>query len=217
MKSFKAHQRYKTKDGKIVPGVTTVLGILNKPALVKWANGLGLQGIDVTKYVDKMAEIGTLAHYMIECEFKSEKPELEEYSPVVVDKAENSLISFYDWVTKNNVRVIASELELVSEKLKYGGKIDLYGIVNGKKTLVDFKTSGGIYPEMIIQLAAYRNLLEENGYEVEECRILRVGRDESEGWEERKITDTRKHFKLFKHCLEIYRLKKQIEKACKGE
>ena len=47
MKS-KAHQRYKLADGTQVPGVTTITGQLNKPALIIWANRLGLQGIDST-------------------------------------------------------------------------------------------------------------------------------------------------------------------------
>ena len=44
-KKANAHTQYKLVDGTKVPSVTTVLGILNKPALVKWANNLGLQGI----------------------------------------------------------------------------------------------------------------------------------------------------------------------------
>ena len=64
-KKARAHTIYKLEDGTKVPGVTTVLGILNKPALVKWANNLGLQGIDSNKYRDEMADIGTLAHQMI--------------------------------------------------------------------------------------------------------------------------------------------------------
>ena len=65
-KRAKAHTIYKLANGKRVPGVTTVLGIINKPALVKWANNLGLQGIDSTTYVDGTAKIGTLAHEMIQ-------------------------------------------------------------------------------------------------------------------------------------------------------
>ena len=37
-KVSQAHTVYKTADGIRVPGVTTVLGVLNKPALIKWAN-----------------------------------------------------------------------------------------------------------------------------------------------------------------------------------
>ena len=56
-KASKAHTRYYLQDGTLVPGATTVTGLLNKPALVKWANNLGLQGIDSSKYVDKAARV----------------------------------------------------------------------------------------------------------------------------------------------------------------
>ena len=51
-KRAKAHTAYKTAGGQRVPGVTTVLGVINKPALVPWANQLGLQGINSSTYVD---------------------------------------------------------------------------------------------------------------------------------------------------------------------
>ena len=61
-KASKAHIRYKLKDGTVVPGATTITGLLNKPFLITWANRLGLEGIDSTKYRDAAADIGTLAH-----------------------------------------------------------------------------------------------------------------------------------------------------------
>ena len=39
-KRSKTHQRYYDKAGTMLPGVTTILGVLNKPALVPWANKL---------------------------------------------------------------------------------------------------------------------------------------------------------------------------------
>ena len=39
-KVTKTHTRYYLQDGTLVPGSTTVTGLLNKPALVKWANNL---------------------------------------------------------------------------------------------------------------------------------------------------------------------------------
>ena len=36
LKFYDASHRYKL-DGEWVPGVTTILGVLNKPALTKWA------------------------------------------------------------------------------------------------------------------------------------------------------------------------------------
>ena len=78
------HQVYKTADGTRVPGVTTICGVMDKPALVKWANNLGLQGTDSTKYVDALAASGTLAHYWAEEVLIGREPDqavLDEYAP----------------------------------------------------------------------------------------------------------------------------------------
>lgn len=209
-KSSKAHTIYKLKDGTRVPGTTTVLGVLNKPALVAWANRLGLEGIDSSKYTDAAARIGTLAHYFVQCDFTGEKPNLDEYGKTEIDQAENALISFYEWKKAKVIEPIANELQLVSEQYRYGGTVDCYCKIDGDIWLLDFKTGRNVYSEMLIQLAAYRQLLNENGYPVERAKILRIGRSEDEGFEERTITDFTNHWELFKHCLEIYRLQKKI-------
>jgi len=207
----KAHQKYYLKDGTLVPGTTTILSVLAKPALIKWANNLGLKGIDSNKYRDEKAEIGTLAHYLIECELKGQTPDTSDYSKNQIDQAENSLLSFYEWMKNHKLEVIGSEMQLVSEKYRYGGTVDCFGILDGVPTLIDFKTSNAIYPEMLHQLAAYKQLLKENGYEVKKARILRIGRDETEGFEERLCTNLKLHWEIFKHCLAIYNLQKQLK------
>lgn len=208
----KAHIRYKTKDGRQVPGTTTILGVLAKPQLIKWANNMGLQGIDTTKYVDKLATIGTLAHYMVECHIKGDKPDLSPYSLEEIGLAENSFLSFLEWEKQYDIHYIKSEIPLVSEQYLYGGTIDCYAMINGKKTLLDFKTGKAIYPEMIVQLTAYKNLAEENGLEIEEVRILRIGRTEDEGFEERKETNLTNHWELFKHLRQVYEYQKIINR-----
>jgi hypothetical protein len=95
-KRAKAHTIYKLANGKRVPGVTTVLGVINKPALVKWANGLGLQGIDSTTYVDETARIGTLAHAMIQEYLGGPKWDRQAFTPEQVDQAENAVLSFHE-------------------------------------------------------------------------------------------------------------------------
>lgn len=208
----RAHTRYRTADGTIVPGVTTVLGILNKPALVKWANNLGLQGIDSNKYVDSKADVGKICHYMIECDLKKKKPDLSEFSPTGVDQAENGFLKWLDWRNGKALELIGSEMELVSEKNRYGGCVDIYCLLNGRKTLIDIKTSGsGIYDEMRHQVSAYREMLIENGHEVDDVYILRVGRSEDEGFQYEKIGKLDTHFAIFTHCLEIYRLQKALK------
>ena len=212
LKNVEAHQRYRTADGKIVPGVTTVLGILNKPALVPWANNLGLQGISVKDYVDKLAKIGTLAHYFVECDLRGDEPDLDSYSPEEIRIAETCLLKYWDWKAENNPEPIMIEGQLVSEKFGFGGTIDLYCEIDGVKWLVDLKTGKAIYPEQITQLSAYTALLKENGYKVDKVQILRIGRSEDEGFEpqEKTLRQLVPHWKIFKNCLEIYQLQKEI-------
>ena len=79
MGKSKAHQIYKLKDGTRVPGTTTITSILDKPALKFWANNLGLKGISVSKYVDNLADIGTLCHKMVENYLKKEESLLGDF------------------------------------------------------------------------------------------------------------------------------------------
>ena len=79
------------------------------------------------------------------------------------------------------------ELSLVSEAHRYGGTLDWYGLLDGRPTLIDFKTSGAIYDDHLYQLAAYHRLLVENGHEVDEVRVLRLSRDKDEEFSERVL------------------------------
>ena len=206
----KAHVIYKTSDGKRVPGATTITGLLNKPYLVPWANRLGLEGIDSNKYTDEAAAVGTLAHAMIQADIQGERLDCDMYSPVQVSLAENAVLSFLSWKSRYRLEPLICETPLVSDKLRYGGTMDCYCKLDGVPTLLDFKTGKAVYDEYFVQLAAYKNLLIEKGYPVEQCRILRIGRDETEGFEERTVTDTTDYFKIFSNLLEIYYIKKGL-------
>ena len=210
-KKSRAHTRYELPDGTKVPGVTTVLGVLNKPALVIWANRLGLQGIDSSKYRDEMADIGTLAHQMIVDYFKGEKTNTDDYSKSQIDAAENCLLSFWEWEKGHKIEVILAEKQLISQEYGYGGTIDCFCKLDGQPTLLDFKTGKAIYNEFFYQLAAYEQLLAEAGHLIEVTRILRIGRDADEGFEERSVGSLDKQFELFRHCLAIYNLMKEIK------
>ena len=128
----KAHTRYYIEDGTLVPGATTVTGLLNKPALIKWANNLGLQGIDSTKYVDKAASIGTLIHALVEGHITGKQVDLTEYSPLEIELAQNGFYKYLDWEKQHRVEPIFNEKAFVSERYKYGGTLDFYCKVDGR-------------------------------------------------------------------------------------
>jgi len=213
MPRTKAHTQYYSQQGDGLPGVTTVLAILNKPALVIWANRLGLQGIDSTKYKNKMADIGTITHMMVLAHLTKDKLDLTEYSQQDISTAENCMLSFLEWEKSHKLEPILVETIMASDIYGYGGTPDFIGLVNGRLELIDFKTGNGIFPEYLYQLAAYRQLAKEQGHKVEHARILRIGRDENEGFEERLIARFDNEFELFKHCLAIYNLQKLMKRG----
>ncbi len=210
-KASKAHTIYKTEDGKRVPGATTITGLLNKPGLIKWANQLGLEGIDSSTYTDKAARIGTLAHQMVQDHLQGNETDTTDFSAMEIDKASNSFLSYLHWEEGHKVEPIICEEPMVSEKNRYGGTVDCYCLLDGVPTIVDFKTGSGIYNEYFVQVAAYRELLVENGYPVEQIKILRIGRDETEGFEERTVTDSRDWFEIFENLLRVHYLKKKLK------
>jgi len=208
MKS-RAHIRYKNAEGKLVPGTTTVTGLLAKPQLIVWANRLGLNGIDSTRFVDDKADIGTLAHQLITDRLLGSKTDTDDYSKKQIDAAENAVISYYEWEKNHEIEPIIIEQPLVSEKYQYGGTPDIYAVVDKEFELLDLKTGGGIYEEMVIQLAAYKHLHEEQGHTIKRTRIIRIGRDEDEGFEIRTYTDLEKYWQIFEHLLAVYYLRKK--------
>ena len=205
-KNSKQHQIYRTKDGTRVPGVTTILGVLNKPALVPWANNLGLQGIKVREYVDDKAACGTLAHQMIADHLRKVATDTSDYTAKQIDQAENSVLSYFEWEKGKAIIPILVETPFVSPVKRFGGTIDCLALVNDVLTLIDFKTSKGIFDEMIYQVSAYDELLLENGYMQKQVKILRIGRDETEGFEEISLSKEviEIGYRIFLNCLGIY-------------
>jgi hypothetical protein len=179
----KAHQRYKTIEGVAVPGVTTVLGLLNKPALLHWEWQCGVDGIDYRKSRDNAADIGSLAHWMVECHMKGLEPDTSEFSPADVGKAENAVIKFMSWWDASGLTLVSSEQQLVSERHGYGGTLDIVAVgSNGDMWLVDIKTSKAIYDEYWMQVAAYGALSNEvNVAQINKYAIVRIGKQADEG------------------------------------
>ena len=206
----KSHPRYRLESGTQCPGVTTVTGILAKFPLYNWYWKLGRDGIDHRKHLDYLAGIGTLAHSMIFHHLKGEEIATADYSQNQIVSASNSFESFLEWERQHELKSLLLEEQLVSEKYKYGGTPDFYGFIDGRETLLDFKSSG-IYDDQWIQLAGYVNLLKESGKKVGACKILVIPTDKDKGFREAQREDVSVHFEIFKHCLSIYQLRKELK------
>lgn len=218
-------------DGEPVFGVTTICGMLNKPALVGWAGKLcterawraGKAGDPLPKWTDILygqrddaASAGTLVHELFEAHLrKLPLPEVPE-----TDVGRAALQGFENarnWLASSGMEIEPHERPLVSTQFRYGGTPDALATDGRRLYLADWKTSAAIYAEMVIQMAAYRQLLREvEGTEVHGVHLVRFSRDHGDfahhffggdlldtGWE------------VFVRLLAISPLLKEIEKRVK--
>lgn len=207
------HTVYKV-DGEKVPSVTTVLGMLAKPALMHWAWQQGIDGKDYRKVAGEAASIGTIAHYMIECALKGKDPDLSAYPQADIDKAENAYLAYLEWADGNEITPILVEHKFVSPIYKFGGTVDLVATLRGgEKALIDLKTSKGIYPDMRVQVAAYAYGLLETGNPVDTCHILRIDKEtgQFEHYKLGSVATLEREWNFFKALLVAYRMWQEIK------
>ena len=105
------------------------------------------------------------------------------------DAVMNGINGFLDFVNKNNVKFLEVERLVYSMKLGYVGLFDALIEIDGKRMLTDWKSSKEIYPEMNLQLAAYRNAYEEEMYAVDGSLIIRFGKDDG-SFEVKDVSDS---------------------------
>jgi hypothetical protein len=162
---------YPLKDGTRGPGVTTIVGrFKDAGALLHWAHQQGLAGrVRLYDETEKAADIGTCAHAMVEIAIKgaSESEILARAATMLPDdamraQAWSAFDAYRGWAANFDVKIIAQEVQLVSERYRYGGTPDAIGVIGNQLVLLDWKTSNGVYADYLIQLAAYGHLWDEN-------------------------------------------------------
>lgn len=160
---------YKNAAGEKVPGVTTVIGrFKDSGALLHWAYAQGKlaeQGKISNLYEkrDEAADAGTLAHSLIDARLQGDDPAdlLVNVADETRIKAQNAFKQFEKWREQSGIKIIATEMPLVSERYQFGGTPDAIGLIGDEVVLLDWKTSNGVYQDYLIQLAAYKVLIEE--------------------------------------------------------
>lgn len=154
---------YVAADGQKIPGTTTVIGRFKESGgLIHWAWKLGTEGKNYREVSGDAASAGTIAHDMVECfirkkEFVAPPGTTED----VMGKASVAFGAFLEWADTTKLETVETETRMVSEKYRYGGTLDAM-LIRGKLSLGDWKTSNSLYSDYLIQLAAYKNLWEEN-------------------------------------------------------
>ncbi len=175
-----------TLDGKRMYGVTTVLRVINKPALVPWSAKCVTDYIEqyaqsigdiyqVSKPLLKEAKVahqkkkedagvkGTDVHAQIENIINEAIKDSNGYIAKEYKDSDSQVTKFVEWALHKNVKFLASEQRLYSETLWCAGTADFICEIDGKLYIGDVKTSSGIYPEYFLQASAYARFAEEMG------------------------------------------------------
>lgn len=209
------HQKYHLSDGTQVPGGSTICKIGDDAgALIHWAWDLGRQGLDYRKERDKAADIGTIAHFLIECFLNEQVADLSDYDQADIDKALVCYNKFHDWWNEQSLELVATEIQLVHNAARYGGTIDLVAKrSNGDHVLIDFKTSKKIGDSYWRQCAGYAELWNCNGWEGEidaedhkitSHAIVRIGKQDEGDFEVVWKDDLHKEWIVFQKQVDLY-------------
>lgn len=155
-------------NGKRLPGTTTVIGrFKDSGGLLQWAFKQGQEGAShLYEKANEAADIGTAAHALIEYHINGSDKKPQEYLELSEDdqaKARNAFDLYLKWEHQTGLKMLSKyqEIQLVSPEYSFGGTPDAIAEIDGKIVLLDWKTSNGVYQDYIIQLAAYRHLINE--------------------------------------------------------
>lgn len=221
-------------DDREVPTVTQITGIINKPALIYWAAncagdyvatqlqpGKPLDEVEIEELAEgarkahrksgkRATTIGTIVHQFAEDYIQADindtyKPELPHN-----EKAKKSAKSFLDWYSEFCTKPHETERICYHPYENYAGTYDLMAEIEDNLTVIDFKTSKGIYDEYWLQVVAYLKAEQSRAVLDQGCQPIQAGiiRFPKDGCDfevkiEKDEAMIEKHWETFKACQEI--------------
>jgi len=193
---FSIHPKYVLSNGEVVPSVTQILNaVIAKPGLQKWANQLGLNNKSLDSENKSTLDIGKLLHAYIQADLEGAVVDEVGYTPEQIGLAKKSFAQYLRWKDGKQIKAIKTEYVMVSEKYKYGGTLDALLEIDGKLTLLDWKTSTHISLDYKLQIAAYLYLLQEQNITPSRVGVLRLPK--SDGGFEYYETDANAHLQKY--------------------
>jgi len=147
---------YQTPSGRAYPSVTSVLGILGKQHIMEWRKRVGEE--EANRISGRATRRGTAVHSLCESYLRN-----EEVEPGPFDlETFRSLRPLSDRI--NNIHCL--ETQLYSNYLQVAGTADCIAEFDGKRSVIDFKTSTRVKSRddihgYFMQAAAYAVMFEE--------------------------------------------------------
>jgi hypothetical protein len=216
--------------GDLVPSVTNVLSILNKPALVGWAaKQVATMAADMREVLPSMkhdecvdllkgaasrtsnraGSRGTDVHEWVAQRLLGGPP------PTLTGQAHEYQAAAENWLDETKPEPITVETSMFHAL--YAGTCDAVVSMNGERWLLDFKTSSGIYGEAALQTAALSRcfLWHHEGSVIEAQPVDRVGvvRFAPNGkWEMKEVKEPEAHFSAFLSLIDVWHWQHDTDK-----
>ena len=185
---FNKEGHYYELDGKRMYGITTVLGVIGKPALIGWAARMACEYVQ--EHANKVFHEGNFLFYEVtEEQLKEAKNTHRKKKEDAADKghdihetietlvleaiqanqghikgrSDNPQVQhFIDWAIKNNIKFLESEKQLYNQDLFIAGTVDLVFEKDGKTYIGDIKTYAKLWDRTpMLQCAAYGLMYEK--------------------------------------------------------
>jgi CRISPR/Cas system-associated exonuclease Cas4 (RecB family) len=228
--------RYKkhiyTLNDKPLMGITSVLSVIAKPALIGWAarkaveyiaENLDEEGVffpDVdwkatleeakcahSDIAEEAAGRGTEIHKGIESYINLMISDQDGQAMQMNGEKDKAVQKFIDWAFANKIKFLESEKRMYSEKMWTAGTVDLVFEKDGKRYIGDIKTYAKIWDRVpFFQMAGYALMLEEMGEKIDGSCIINITKDTNELTEKWSYNMTEDK-KSFLAALQIYNTK----------
>jgi hypothetical protein len=225
--------------GKALTGVTTILGMKAKPALIQWSANEAVKYIEnhvVIAHVNAATGVGSIEFDMAFTELlekakyahRQKKEGAADFGTHVHNAIEVwikekklpdtltpeeqvAFDNFKEWAETEKVEFLESEMPVYSEKCWVGGICDFVAKINDKVWIGDIKTSSAIYPEYFWQTSAYQLAMQELGMypEIEGHVIVNVKKNGKVDVE--RSYSYERNVRGFLACLELYRIDEALK------
>ena len=205
---------YLSDEGDFIPSVTTILEAYPKgAAYFQWLKSVGE---DADEIRDDAGKRGSRVHALTEIYDSGQEMKLMDDNGNINMKLNEwkMLERYVEFRNKYPFEILLSEQTIVSKDIGTAGTLDRVILMNGKKILVDIKTSNAIYSSYWLQLSAYKDMLALIGVEVDEVAILwlnaktrTVKKDaiQGVGWQLICKSDVKKDAELFKATMALWK------------
>lgn len=228
-----------TINGKPATGVTSIIAVLAKPALIGWSARMACeyidgfvresgQTIDWGAFIssgdwDKLLGLARTAHtkkkeaagvHGTDTHALVEQWVNDQINGIVRDIDYKPIAPFIKWANENVSRFLFAERRMFNKELFIAGTADFaYVDKKGRRIVGDFKTSGGVWGiDYFLQVAAYKMLAEAEGDEpYDGMVIVRQGKKGSSDFEVQYLYDYTTYKNAFLACLTLYRAQANIK------